>query len=277
MPKTSKYVFTNTTEGKSAKRLYLSDVHFDSPHCDRDLVTKLLKQAQKEEARVYIIGDLYDVMGTQKDPRSGKGDIRPEYNVANYLDAVHEDSVEFFRPYADVIDFVSEGNHEHAMRKFQETDMIARLCYVLKHLGHTVEYMPYGGWVMEKIEKGTKGCYQKRHVTKYNHGSSGGRRSKGMLNVDIRQAHWVADMYVSGHLHDPWIKPMVRESLSPNTFDVVRSNIWHIQLGSMKAGHDYFTLSREFNAQFKSAAWVDITVKSTGNERVLDVMPTFAV
>ena len=58
------------------------------------------------------------------DPRKNKNDIRPEHNKANYLDAVVNDAVQWFSPYAHLIKVVGYGNHETNILKRQETDVI---------------------------------------------------------------------------------------------------------------------------------------------------------
>lgn len=89
-----------------------SDLHWDNPKCKRDLLKKHLDQALEENARVILNGDTFCLMQGKYDPRKSKASILPEHNVNNYLDAVIETAVEWFKPYAEIIDVVGYGNHE---------------------------------------------------------------------------------------------------------------------------------------------------------------------
>jgi hypothetical protein len=98
--------------GKSQKFLLLSDLHWDNPKCERGLLTRHLKQAQERGAKVIINGDFFCMMQGKYDPRRSKKDILPEHNKANYIDAVIEDAVKWWTPYADMILLIGYGNHE---------------------------------------------------------------------------------------------------------------------------------------------------------------------
>jgi len=80
-------IFPNTHEfkdyqvyGKERWMLFISDVHLDSVHCDRDKLKQHLDLALKRNAPVFIFGDLLDLMQGKYDPRSNKGDLNPKYN-----------------------------------------------------------------------------------------------------------------------------------------------------------------------------------------------------
>ncbi len=46
----------------------------------------------------------------------------PEHNKANYIDAVIEDAVDYWSPYAHLLTVIGYGNHETAIIKNLETD-----------------------------------------------------------------------------------------------------------------------------------------------------------
>ena len=102
-------------EVKSNERqtfLLLSDVHWDNPHCNRDLLKRHLDEAMTRNAGILIFGDLFCAMQGKYDPRGSKAGIRPEHNVANYLDKIVDDAIDYFKFYAQNIMYVSPGNHE---------------------------------------------------------------------------------------------------------------------------------------------------------------------
>ena len=97
---------------KSQLFLLLSDLHWDNPKCERDLLKRHLKQARERGAAIVINGDFFCLMMGKYDPRRSKKDILPEHNKANYIDAVVEDAVKWWTPYADMILLIGYGNHE---------------------------------------------------------------------------------------------------------------------------------------------------------------------
>jgi hypothetical protein len=103
--------------------LILSDVHFDSKHCDRALLTQHLEQARVRGARVFLNGDFLDCMGGKYDPRNTlPGGLRPEYRGQDYFDLVIQDAARFLEPYKDLLTIYAQGNHETNVRKRQHTD-----------------------------------------------------------------------------------------------------------------------------------------------------------
>jgi predicted phosphodiesterase len=198
--KNNVHVFTNDWQPK--KVLLISDIHWDNPKCNRDLLRKHLEQAKEQNADVLLNGDTFCLMQGAYDPRKSKSDIRPEHNKANYLDAVVNDAIEWFSPYAHLIKVVGYGNHETAILKRQETDVIDRFVFGLNAANKTeVQVGGYGGWIVYKFKR--HGCV-KHYKIKYFHGSGGGGVvTKGTIQFN-RMASMVegADMVWMGHVHE---------------------------------------------------------------------------
>ena len=92
--------------------LLISDIHWDNPHCDHDLLRNHLDEAKRRGARVMVNGDLFCLMQGMGDPRRSKDEIRPEHSNGRYLDSIIETAVEWFAPYVNVLQFIGYGNHE---------------------------------------------------------------------------------------------------------------------------------------------------------------------
>ena len=132
---------------EETKVLLISDLHWDNPKCDRDLLKKHLDEALKGNHDILINGDLFCLMQGAYDPRKSKSDIRPEHNSANYFDAIINTAVDWFTPYAHLIKLVAYGNHETAILKRQETDIIERFVTLLNYkTGSDIQVGGYGGW-----------------------------------------------------------------------------------------------------------------------------------
>jgi hypothetical protein len=226
--KTKPHLFEVKTNNKELKVIPFSDVHFDSKKCDRAMLKKHLDMLEKEDAYCWFNGDFFDVMGCNRDPRSGKEDIRPEYNVKNYLDAVIVDAEKFLRPYKDRILFMSDGNHETNILNRQETNVLDRLCAMLG-----VERMGYSGFIRVNLAKVK---YSK--LIHFHHGFGGNApRSKGIMRVDIDAAKYPdADVIVRGHTHQKWAIPSLSRRLTSRG-EFIKKTQYHFQLGSYKDGY----------------------------------------
>ena len=120
--------------GKNIHKLYLdkennkvallSDLHWDNPKCDRELLKKNLDYCLENNIPVHIAGDFFCLMQGRGDRRGNKSDIRPEHNNSRYLDSIVETAVEWFKPYKDILTVIGYGNHETAIIKYQETDLL---------------------------------------------------------------------------------------------------------------------------------------------------------
>ena len=218
-------------EVKSNERqtfLLLSDVHWDNPHCDRDLLKRHLDEAITRNAGILIFGDLFCAMQGKYDPRGSKAGIRPEHNVANYLDKIVDDAIDYFKPYAQNIMYVSPGNHECSLLKRQETDIIYRFTQGVGCLTGA-----YSGWVLFNVTRNSR----TRIVNmSYHHGYGGG----GPVTKDVIQASRKAvylpdaDIVVSGHVHDRWVFPIMRVHLNNITGKQELREQLHLKLGTYK-------------------------------------------
>ena len=147
--KLARNVHQFTFAEKSAEVAILSDIHWDNPHCDRDLLKKHLDYCLKQNIPVVVTGDFFCLMQGRGDNRRNKSDIRPEHNNARYLDSVVETAVEWFTPYAEVLKLVTYGNHETGIIKYQETDILQRFVDLFNYNNKTeLQIGGYGGWIV---------------------------------------------------------------------------------------------------------------------------------
>ncbi len=190
-----------TTEGDF---LLISDLHWDNPKCDRELLKSHLKQAQQIGAKIIVNGDFFCLMQGKYDPRRSKKDILPEHNKANYIDAVIEDAVQWWAPYANDLLLIGYGNHETAIIKNIETDPLQRFVDLLNvTAGSNVQVGGYGGAVDFRIN--LKSSAQRTNVVmKYYHGfGGGGAVTKGVIQ-DQRMISMMEgyDIIWMGHVHE---------------------------------------------------------------------------
>lgn len=233
------YEFVYDTK-EDIKLLMTSDIHFDNPKCNRDLFFSHLNRAKKEGAKIFIIGDFFCMMQGKYDPRRSKKDIRPEHNKANYIDAVIDEAVDIMSPYADCIAFISEGNHETAILKAQETDVLARFVDKMNERNKTnIIKGGYRGWLILKKKIHKEKCIP--YKIYYNHGfGGGGEMSHGILqhtrsNVYIENA----DAIWMGHVHSCYILPTKTEYLESNGgYNVKNRTVYNIRTSTYKEEFD---------------------------------------
>ena len=187
---------------KQIELLLISDVHFDSPHCNRDLLRSHLIEAVRRNAYVLINGDFFDLMNGRGDPRRSKDEIRQEYNRVNYIDSVIQDAVEWLRPYADRILLIGYGNHETSVIKNIETDVLARFVTLMQYVHKSpVQLGGYGGVVAFNVGVGN---HCATTSLKYFHGSGGGGIvTKGVIQNQRLLANTEGyDVLWQGHVHE---------------------------------------------------------------------------
>jgi len=136
-------------DSKDVKIAFLSDVHWDNPKCDHELLKQHLDYCLKHDIKVFLNGDTFCLMQGRGDNRRNKSDIRPEHNNARYLDSIVETAVEWFLPYAHILTVIGYGNHETGIIKYQETDILTRFVDLLNYRsGANVQTGGYGGWLI---------------------------------------------------------------------------------------------------------------------------------
>lgn len=223
--------------GWKQRQLKLADVHFDSPYCNRKLLKALLDEAKQEDAGVAIYGDLFDLMQGKTDRRGDKREVRPEYaGAGHYLDAVLEDAFAFFEPYADILMFVSEGNHDNAAARAAEFNVLAHLVKLLRESatreGRGCHYMGYSGWVDYRFERHTGGGRTSR-LEYFHHGAGGDAPvTLGVLGTARKQDAYVADIYVGGHNHNEWT--VTRPYVTVSGGKEIQTDALHINIPSLK-------------------------------------------
>ncbi len=145
--KHSRNIHELVVDGNETQVAMLSDIHWDNPHCDWDLLRKHLDYCVKHNIPVMVNGDFFCLMQGRGDNRRNKSEIRPEHNNARYLDSIVETAVEWWSPYAHILTVLGYGNHETAIIKFQETDLLQRFVDLLNYKnGSNVHTGGYGGW-----------------------------------------------------------------------------------------------------------------------------------
>lgn len=205
-------------DGKQVKIAMLSDLHWDNPKCDWNLLKRDLDYCKDNNIPIMVNGDFFCLMQGRGDRRGNKSDIRPEHNNAKYLDSIVETAVEWWSPYAHLLTVIGYGNHETAIIKYQETDILQRFVDLLNYKNGTQVYAGgYGGWIVvrQTFDSNVVSSFK----IKYFHGSGGGGVvTKGALNLTrALEMYEDFDVFTMGHIHENAARNDVRDTISNNS------------------------------------------------------------
>ena len=208
----SKNIARFTIEEKSVKLAILSDLHWDNPHCNRELLKAHLDYCLEHNIKIFLNGDTFCLMQGKGDRRGNKSDVRPEHAFNNYFDSIVKTAVEWFEPYAHIITLIGYGNHETSIIKHQETDIISRFVDLLNYkTGSNILTGGYGGWIWFTFYNNDS---RKAIKLKYMHGSGGGGAvTKGAINLTRALAMYEADIFTMGHIHENAARTDAKEVL----------------------------------------------------------------
>lgn len=214
--------------------LVTADHHWDHVLADRDLLKHHLAQARERQAGVVMVGDIFCLMQGKMDKRGGKPELRSEYLVDHYADAVVDSAAQWYEPYADLLWLATYGNHEGSYQSHHETDVLARWVKELnRHAGGSILLGAYTGWLSVELDFGD-GTSQ-LHRSLYHHGwGGGGPVTLGVIGTNRMAAQADYDSYLQGHIHEKWVVWRTRQTIGHDGQLVVR-DVPHICAGPYKA------------------------------------------
>lgn len=213
----------------------MSDIHWDNPKCQRNLLKRDLDKAKELNAQIVMTGDVYCLMQGKYDPRQSKGDTLPEHNSPSYLNKILSTSISYFEPYAKNMLMVSYGNHETSVTDRCGFDMIEGLVTGLNVANTDACVMRgnYTGYIRfnMRINK-TK---NQSVLWYYTHGHGGGGEvTKGVLQAGRRSLYNPdAKIVSSGHIHEQWVMHYPRYRVTNSNKTYLDSQV-HIQTGTYK-------------------------------------------
>lgn len=218
--------------GDERQVLFLSDIHLDSKKCNRKKLAEVMDEALRRGAAIVILGDLYDSMQGRMDFRGSKSDLLPRYQVSNYYEAIIEDGAEFLKKYKNNIVLISEGNHETAITKRHEINLLNLTAYLMKDWKGMLG--DYEGWLKVFLRRNSANPSK---TVFYSHGTGGNAPvTRGVIGTNRRQVSIEADIYITGHIHTQFSMPIPRRRLLQSGREELYDTL-HLQLGTFKESH----------------------------------------
>jgi hypothetical protein len=203
-----------TYKGDQTFTLYpLGDIHLGTIHCDRNHFKQTIDRiAADPNALVVGMGDYCECI-VLSDPRFEPSEISPEFQgrLGDIAVAQGEQFIADILPIKDKIIGMIDGNHEFELKRRHYYDLTLSACRTLG-----VPYLSDTAMIrlVFRRESDTSKHVESHNVFIYaEHGAGGGGKSGGKVNslCDL-MAHFEADLYLRGHVHDKIVvpKPMLR-------------------------------------------------------------------
>jgi UDP-2,3-diacylglucosamine pyrophosphatase LpxH len=212
-----------------------SDIHYDSILCDVKLFEKHLKLAEQQGSPVIIAGDLFDAMQGRDDPRRSIEELKAEYKVASYYDAIVLDVSKFLQKFKVPYYIIALGNHETSVLRKINTDLVERLCYDLRLHGQPAEAMGYWGYIRFMFNYKHGGAAASKTLYFHHGTSTSAPVTKGVIQTN-RQSVYIhdADFVLNGHNHHSYCLPVQIEKLNQKTMQPYTQSVWYMRTPGYK-------------------------------------------
>lgn len=262
--------------GWEHRTLAMFDQHFDSDKCRKDLFEGGLRVAKDGGHPILFGGDMMDVMQTRNDPRRSRGGNMSD-NM-RYLNNLIDELAEFLLPYAENIIAWFDGNHETAILKNCDLDLVEAVIGKLRDkTGYAINHMNYSGYILYgwKANSSMNG----KSAVWVHHGYGGGRLTRGVGRHMYHSASYPdADYYVTGHNHHCSIFPYAQERVTSQGEIYKRTQI-HVQIPSLKdetkkkSGSGWGVM-KDFEPQLNGYGWLKFRrVKASSKIKIVPHSP----
>lgn len=263
--------------GQVIKLALFSDIHFDSPDCDRETLKKHLDYCLKDGRYILINGDFFDmiILGDRK--RATPHHIT---NTDNQLNVKLNEAYEFLKPYQNNILFFGRGNHEESIMKYNGLDVLEMLTTML-NMGseHKILYGNYANFL--------RFAFKEKNRTEYNydiyahHGCGGSApATKGMLDFGALAKGINADLIWIGHKHSSLIDYSAPVMHIDRNGDVILKNRQCIETPSYQKGRtiDYnANFAERFYNHTALSGFGEVNLRCAGGRNGYQIVPEIKI
>jgi hypothetical protein len=168
--------------------LPIGDIHFGNRHRNPKYLEQALAFAMKNRnrTRILLMGDMIECATKTS---VGRSVYEEEYPTQVQF----EKSVEAFKPVADLIDIVIEGNHEERHIRDTSFEIVQEFCH---RIDRPDSYGQFSGIVNFRL--GTDRTYSGYAW----HGATGGTTEASVINAMLKMRESaITHMYFMGHTH----------------------------------------------------------------------------
>lgn len=191
--------------------LLINDWHLGSHAVNEPLMNRIFDfvNTNRDSTRILMNGDLFHNI-----TKHSKGDMTDQtMTPQQQLDY----AVELFKPYADLIDGVTIGNHD--WRSLEAgLDIMLEFCH---RLGISENYLEYRGVVGYSINKNF-------YSIELYHGSGGGGTLASVERNLVKTKRSNSDVYAIAHYHKEFCKPYKEYNIDPFNGVVKEYKKWYV-------------------------------------------------
>lgn len=166
----------------------IGDIHFGNKYFVEKYLDNALKFVAKNwrRTRIILMGDMMEVATKTSVGRSVYDENYPTQRQ-------YEIALETFKPFAELVDLVIEGNHEERIIRDTSVEIVKNWC---SELGRPDAYGQFEALVNYRLGSGlTYSVYA-------HHGATGGTTESSVANALLKQRERaLAHIYLMGHTH----------------------------------------------------------------------------
>lgn len=263
--------------GQVIKLALFSDIHFDSPDCDRETLKKHLDYCLKDGRYILINGDFFDmiILGDRK-----RATAHHITNTDNQLNVKLNEAYEFLKPYQNNILFFGRGNHEESIMKYNGLDVLEMLTTML-NMGqeHKILYGNYTNFLRFTFKEKNRNEY---NYDIYAHHGCGGSApaTKGMLDFGALAKGINADLIWIGHKHSSLIDYSAPVMHIDRNGDVILKNRQCIETPSYQKGRtiDYnANFAERFYNHTALSGFGEVNLRCAGGKKGYQIIPEIKI
>jgi hypothetical protein len=201
-----------TLEPKEWNILCINDWHLGSHAVNEELLHKIISfiDSNRDSTRILINGDLFHNI-----TKHSKGEMSDQLMTPQQQ---FDYAVDLLKPYADLIDGITVGNHDWRTEQETEIDLMYMFC---KMLGIEQNYLKYRGIVGYSINKNF-------YSIEMYHGTGGGGTIASVERNLTRMKRSTADIFYVGHWHKEFSKPYKEYNIDPFNKAVKEYKRWYL-------------------------------------------------
>jgi UDP-2,3-diacylglucosamine pyrophosphatase LpxH len=204
----------------------IGDLHIGDSACDYEMIFELVRWVKAKPTRYIVIaGDLFNAA-----LRDSVSDV---YSDVMTVDMAMEKFAEIFKPIADRVVAVVEGNHDRRVWKVAGVDPAKWACAKCGIPYYEAEALVCIKLGHHASQRGNTKRAPIHYLMYMTHGVGGGRLRGGKINSLARLGDIVtADLYIQGHTHTPMCFPDVVRSHDSQYRSVVYRRRMFVATGS---------------------------------------------
>jgi hypothetical protein len=247
--------------------LLRSDAHHDSTAADQEMEMRHLLEAERRDAMICDIGDLFDCMNGRYDKRADREHLRPEYQSGSYMNRLVEVAERRYERFAPRWLHMSPGNHETAVAKHNDFDLTQQLYARLKPKAPHLNLGRYAGYIRFQVNR--LGRRSGSIVLAYHHGFGGAAPvTRGVIQTNRMAISYPdANIVWSGHTHTEFYLSIARQRLDHHN-NVTRDEQYHIRSPGYKedtSSGSGWAVEKGFMPQSLGAWWLTIGIEKKKN------------